>query len=256
MSERTSYDARDALLGRPGDPRHRRLGRVLRRAVRLGDAGAARTRADRRLPPGEEERQGRRRGDAADAGGPAAGLERPTSRSTTPTATAAAVTEAGGSVIVEPMDVMDLGTDGGLRRPDRRRLRRSGSRAPSPAPSSSTSPARSPGTSSTPATRPPPRRSTAPSSAGAPTSKTWGRRAPTRLDQARRANRSAACSTSAAGVPDEVPAHWLVYFAVEDTDATVEKVKERRRRASCSARSTSRSAASRSSPTRTAPSSR
>jgi predicted enzyme related to lactoylglutathione lyase len=27
-------------------------------------------------------------------------------------------------------------------------------------------------------------------------------------------------------VPDEVPAHWLVYFAVEDTDAAVEKVKE------------------------------
>lgn len=27
-------------------------------------------------------------------------------------------------------------------------------------------------------------------------------------------------------VPDEVPAHWLTYFAVEDTDASVEKVKE------------------------------
>ncbi len=27
-------------------------------------------------------------------------------------------------------------------------------------------------------------------------------------------------------VPDEVPAHWLVYFAVDDTDASVEKVKE------------------------------
>lgn len=26
-------------------------------------------------------------------------------------------------------------------------------------------------------------------------------------------------------VPDEVPAHWLVYFAVEDTDATIEKAK-------------------------------
>jgi predicted enzyme related to lactoylglutathione lyase len=30
---------------------------------------------------------------------------------------------------------------------------------------------------------------------------------------------------SAVGVPDEVPAHWLVYFTVEDTDATVEKAK-------------------------------
>src|SRR6202042_2138436 len=26
-------------------------------------------------------------------------------------------------------------------------------------------------------------------------------------------------------LPDEVPAHWLVYFGVEDTDAAVEKVK-------------------------------
>jgi predicted enzyme related to lactoylglutathione lyase len=26
-------------------------------------------------------------------------------------------------------------------------------------------------------------------------------------------------------VPDEVPAHWLVYFTVEDTDGAVEKVK-------------------------------
>jgi predicted enzyme related to lactoylglutathione lyase len=30
---------------------------------------------------------------------------------------------------------------------------------------------------------------------------------------------------SAVGVPDEVPPHWLVYFTVEDTDAAVEKVK-------------------------------
>ena len=38
---------------------------------------------------------------------------------------------------------------------------------------------------------------------------------------------------TARGVPDEVPAHWLVYFAVEDTDATIEKAKERAA-ASCS----------------------
>ena len=31
------------------------------------------------------------------------------------------------------------------------------------------------------------------------------------------------------GVPDEVPAHWLVYFAVEDTDATVEQGQGARR---------------------------
>ena len=29
------------------------------------------------------------------------------------------------------------------------------------------------------------------------------------------------------GVPEEIPAHWLVYFAVEDTDATVAQAKER-----------------------------
>jgi uncharacterized protein len=27
------------------------------------------------------------------------------------------------------------------------------------------------------------------------------------------------------GVPEQVPAHWQIYFAVEDTDATVEKAK-------------------------------
>ena len=56
-------------------------------------------------------------------------------------------------------------------------------------------------------------------------------------------------------VPDEVPAHWLVYFTVEDTDAALEKVKAAAV-TSGSARSRSRSAASRSSPTSSAPSSR
>jgi uncharacterized protein len=32
---------------------------------------------------------------------------------------------------------------------------------------------------------------------------------------------------AARGIPEEVPAHWQVYFAVEDTDATIEKAKER-----------------------------
>ncbi len=30
---------------------------------------------------------------------------------------------------------------------------------------------------------------------------------------------------AARGVPEQVPAHWQVYFAVEDTDATVEQAK-------------------------------
>ncbi len=29
------------------------------------------------------------------------------------------------------------------------------------------------------------------------------------------------------GVPEQIPPHWLVYFAVEDTDATVEEAKQR-----------------------------
>jgi predicted enzyme related to lactoylglutathione lyase len=32
---------------------------------------------------------------------------------------------------------------------------------------------------------------------------------------------------STRGVPAEVPAHWQVYFAVEDTDATIAEAKER-----------------------------
>ncbi len=30
----------------------------------------------------------------------------------------------------------------------------------------------------------------------------------------------------ARGVPDEIPPHWLVYFAVEDTDATIEQARQ------------------------------
>jgi len=32
---------------------------------------------------------------------------------------------------------------------------------------------------------------------------------------------------AAQGVPEEIPAHWQIYFAVEDTDATVEAAKQR-----------------------------
>ena len=52
-------------------------------------------------------------------------------------------------------------------------------------------------------------------------------------------------------VPDEVPAHWLVYFAVADTDAAVETIKALPAARRASARSTSPPAASRWSPTRT-----
>ena len=133
----------------------------------------------------------------------------------------------------------------------------SGSPAPSPAPSWSTSRLPSAGTSSTPATPPPPRSSTArvfgwalrgrksPSGPGTYTVWTVGE-----------AMVGGMLDMNALGIPAEVPPHWLVYFTVEDTDAAVEKVKSGRRRRHGSARSTSRSAASPSSPTRSAPSSR
>ena len=54
------------------------------------------------------------------------------------------------------------------------------------------------------------------------------------------------------GVPDEVPAHWQVYFAVEDTDAAVEQVKQSGGSVDGASRWKSRRVASRSSPTPTA----
>ena len=57
-------------------------------------------------------------------------------------------------------------------------------------------------------------------------------------------------------VPETIPAHWQVYFAVEDTDATIEAAKAGGRRRHGRADRHPRSAASRSSPTRTGRASR
>ena len=75
MSERTSYAPGTPCWVDLATPDLEAAAELLRRAVRLGDAGAAELGRNGRLPAGENERQGRRRGDAADAGGPAAGLE-------------------------------------------------------------------------------------------------------------------------------------------------------------------------------------
>ena len=115
-------------------------------------------------------------------------------------ATLAAVGEAGGQVIVEPMDVVGPRHDGASSSTRPAPSAASGSRGPSPAPSSSTSPAASAGTSSGPATPPPPSSSTAPSSAGTSRTTTWGRWGPTRPGRSAR-RWSAACSTSAASSP-------------------------------------------------------
>ena len=141
-------------------------------------------------------------------------------------ATAAAVTEAGGTVIAEPMDVMDLGTMAvfadptgavfGIWQPGTLRRRRS----------SSTSPARSPGTSSTPATSP-----RAKEFYGAVFG--WGFEdnemgetgTYTTIKLRRGAGRRHARHRTRAACPTRSPPTGSVYFAVEDTDAAVAKVK-------------------------------
>ena len=116
--------------------------------------------------------------------------------------------------------------DGGLRRPDRRRLRGLAARARSPAPASSTSRARSPGTSSTPATSP-----AAKEFYGAVFGWNFddqemdGGETYTMIVLGERPGRRHP-RHGRPQVPEEIPAHWLVYFAVEDTDATIEAAKE------------------------------
>ena len=121
-------------------------------------------------------------------------------------ATAAAVKEAGrhGDRRADGRD--GPRPDGGLRRPGRRRVRRSGSRAPSSAPASSTSRARSPGTSSTPATPTARRSSTAPSSAGTSRTTRWATAGTYTMHRASASRWSAACSTCAAAAPRRDPA--------------------------------------------------
>ena len=171
-------------------------------------------------------------------------------------ATAAAVTEAGGSVIAEPMDVLDLGRMAvfadptgavfGIWQPGtlhRRRRRQRARRA-------------SPGTSSTPATPRRPRRSTARSSAGTSRTKTSGEAGTYTTIKLGEDTVGGMLDIDRRGVPDEVPPHWLVYFAVEDTDATLEKAKERGGSVMFGPMDIPVGPLRRSSPTRTAPASR
>ena len=192
MSERTSYAPGTPCWVDLATPDIEAARGLLRRAARLGGPRAAELGRTGRLPPRQERRRRRRRGDAADAGGPADGLDhlrlgRRRRRDRWPRSS-----EAGGQVMVEPMDVMDLGTMAVFTDPTGAvcGVWQAGTFAG--AASWSTSPAPSPGTSSAPATSPPPRSSTAPSSAGASTTTTWGRWAPTPILEARRGDRSAA----------------------------------------------------------------
>ena len=123
--------------------------------------------------------------------------------------------------------------DGDLRRPDRRRLRRLAGRARF----AGAGRVNEPGCARLERARHPRprrrrRRSTAPFSAGRSTEHEMGDDG----SQDRRyiefgAIRSTALDRRHAGIggvlPDEVPAHWLVYFGVEDTDAAIEAAKAR-----------------------------
>ena len=143
-------------------------------------------------------------------------------------------------MIAEPMDVMDLGPDGDLRRPGRRRLRglaaghlrRRGPRQRAGRVAWNELNTRDP--------------AAAKEFYGAVFGWTFddqemeGAGTYTTIKRRRR-SRSAACSTwTTRGVPDEVPAHWHVYFAVEDTDAAVGEGQGAAAATSWSSRSTSR----------------
>ena len=258
MSERTSYaPGTPCWVELSGTPDVEASGALLRRPVRLGGPGAAELGGNGRLPAGETGRRATSPGvspqmedgqptvwatyvSVEDADGDGGGGRR----------------DAGGSVIVEPMDVMELGqmavfadptgavfgiwqpgtfagaelvNESGCLRLERarhpRHRRRQGS-------------------------------STARSSAGASRRKSPSGPAPTRSGKSGEAMVGGMLDMSAVELPAEVPPHWLVYFTVEDTDAAVEKVKGGGGDVRWSARSTSRSAASPSSRIRSARSSR
>ncbi len=231
MSERTSYA--------PGTPSWVELSGTpdieasVRASTATYSAGRCRSSANssrtRRLPAGEEERQGRRRGIAADAGGSAARSGRPTSRSTMPRRRWRRSRRPAASVIAEPMDVMGLGT---MASSPTRPVPSSGSGspAPSPAPELVNEPGafawNELGTRDTERRQGVLRRRLR---LGLRRAARWGRWGPTRRGNVGEELVGGMIDIAGA-VPDEIPAHWLVYFAVEDTDATLETGQERRRR--------------------------
>ena len=109
MSERTSYEPGTPCWVDLGSPD---LGRVVEFYGGLFGwdvPGVREPRADRRLPPGDAARQAGRRDDAADAGGPAAGLEHLRLGRGCRCDRGQGQARPAAPCIAEPMDVMDLG---------------------------------------------------------------------------------------------------------------------------------------------------
>ena len=138
MGKRSELRAGDVLVGGAGDDRPGRREGVLRGAVRLGDQGHAHWRRRRGLLDGVHRRRSGRgdlRADSSeqrDAGIPPYWFNYVTVASADDAAEA--VKAAGGSVHMEPFDVLTAGPDGRCRGPDRRGCSGSGSRATASAP--------------------------------------------------------------------------------------------------------------------------
>ena len=221
MPERTVVRTRDAVLGRHRH-RHRRRQALLHRAVRLDDDGRRSGRGDRRLRLLHEGRQDGRRLRPADEPR-SAGVGDATSAWPTPTRLAARSTDAGGTVVMPADGRDDGGAHGGVPGRGRAASSRCGSRASTSAPQIVERAGRvQRGTSSTAATSRGRRRSTDRCSAG--------RRARTRSDgpESARYTEWQLDGQTIGGmlpmppmVPGEVPTFWLVYFAVDDVEASL-----------------------------------
>ena len=109
MSERTSYEPGIPCWVDLGAPDIDGAAEFYAALFGWEHRGGGERRADRRLPAGDAAGQAGRRGDAADAGGPATGLEHLRLGRRTPMRPRPRLREAGGSVMAEPMDVLDLG---------------------------------------------------------------------------------------------------------------------------------------------------
>ena len=196
-----------------------------------------------------------RRDDAADAGGPAVRPGRPTSRSRTRRRPPPPSASAGGTRDRRADGGHGPRHDGGLRRPRRRRLRDLAARDLRRRRASSTSPARSPGTSSTPATWPAPRSSTAPSSAGTSRPRRWARWDTYTTIQLGGNPVGGILDMAEREVPERSPPIGRSTSGSRTPTPRSSRPREPGA-ASWSSRSTSPPVASRSSPTRTAPASR
>ena len=211
MPTKTSYAPGTPSWVDLASPDHGRLGRLLLVAVRLGSQGPGRGGGHYHMF--ENRRDTRWPGPDPHGGGPAAGLDhlplggrcrgQPWPRSRRP----------GGTVFVEPMDVLDVGRMAVFADPDRCRRGRVAARAPHSAPAWSTNRGRWSGTSCPPGTRRRPPPSTARCSAGRRRSSDMGgmeytewtleRRAHRRHDE--HARRGAARGPGRTGWPTSAP---------------------------------------------------